>query len=99
MFLLPGPPPLFANRARITTKLEKRAVGNSYNFQIRPFDTTWAKSLINPKTGKDLLDGAIAFREQVVTGMAKASFETEQGDGAEIKAAATSDPETDDIPF
>ena len=98
MFLLPGPPPLFANRARITTKLEKRAVGNSYNFQIRPFDTTWAQSLIDPKTGKDLLDGAIAFREQVVTGMAKASFETEQGDVAESKSA-TSDPETDDIPF
>lgn len=98
MRMLPGPPPFFSNRARIQTFLDKRAVNTFYNFQIRPFNETWLKSLIDPKALKGLIGEAVSFRKQVTDGLARANFDTTQevepsGEGKE------SDSETDDIPF
>lgn len=83
MYTLKGKPPMFANRARIRTTKQKNESGTFYNFRIDPFAETWAKSLINPAEQGDLLTQAKDFREMVVSGMARAAFETERaaGDG------------------
>ena len=88
-------PPIFANRARIVTVKEERPAGTYYNYRIAPFDKTWAASLINPNTHEALLAEAQELRESVVSGQARAAFETvrtEVTDGSGGQTASTDDP-------
>lgn len=78
-----GNPPIFANRARITTTKETRPSGTSFNYQISPFRDSWASSLINPQTERDLLDQAKGFREMILSGQAKADMSKQAGDHEE----------------
>lgn len=78
MYLIKGKPPMFANRARISSSKQKNEAGTFYNFHIAPLKETWAKSLINPETEAALLKEAMDFREMVVNGVARADFNQQQ---------------------
>lgn len=78
MYTLKGRPPMFANRARLRTVKQKNDSGTFYNFRVDPFEKTWAASLINPATQPALLTEAKEFRDMVISGMARAAFETAQ---------------------
>ncbi len=77
MYTLKGKPPMFANRAVIKTVKQKNEHGTFYNFRIDPLKETWKKSLIDPVELKGLLEEARDFREMVVSGMARAAFDTQ----------------------
>lgn len=80
MKMLAGNPPIFANRAKITTSKESRPGGTSFNFHIAPLKGTWASSLINPQTQRHLLDEAKAFREMILSGQAKADMSKQESE-------------------
>ena len=80
-----GNPPIFANRAKITSVKESRPSGSSFNYSIAPLRKSWAESLINPKTEKGLMDQALAFREMILSGQAKADLsKQDQVDAADV---------------
>ena len=81
MYTLKGRPPMFANRAIIRTQKEKNEKGSFFNLLITPARETWITSLINPATEGDLLREAKEFREMVLSGMARAAFETQGATG------------------
>lgn len=82
MYTLKGRPPLFANRALIKTTKEKNDKGSFFNFSIEPLkDGSWIKSLINPRDEAALLQEAKEFRDMVLSGMARAAFETQNSTG------------------
>lgn len=97
MYTLKGKPPIFANRAVLRTLKQKNEKGSFFNFRIDPLNETWARSLIDPATSADLLKEANDFREMVVSGMARAAFETERSATGEGGAAA--DTDGDEAPF
>lgn len=78
MFTIKGKPPMFANRAILRTVKQKNDYGTFFNFRIDPFGETWIKGLINPKTETALLVEAKEFREMVVSGMARADFDSQR---------------------
>lgn len=79
MYMLKGKPPLFANRAVISTVAQQNDHGRFYNYQIDPLADTWAASLIDPAS--ELFKEAISFQEMVVSGMAQADFSTQNATG------------------
>lgn len=81
MLSIKGKPPMFANQVKITTVLEKRTKGNSYNFEIEPaVGKTFVESLLPP--GDPLFEAGKQCREMVKSGLAKAAYETQQkGEG------------------
>lgn len=90
MYTIKGRPPLFANRARLKTKKQENDKGRFFNFDIVPFiGTNWKDSLINPVTEGQLLVEAKDFREAILSGVAKAAFETQNATGTEGTDAAT----------
>lgn len=98
MYTLKGKPPLFANRARITTVKQKNDHGTFYNFRIDPIGDTWLSSLLNPGDAAQaalLVEGS-EFREMVVSGMAKADFNTQN---AATGARSDNDTIDGDSPF
>ncbi len=93
MYTMKGRPPLFANRAKLTTVKQQNDKGTFYNFRIDPLlgGGNWAEALINPATEGALLTEAREFREMVTSGMARAAFETQDAAGKE-------DPENEGKP-
>ena len=95
LYMLKGRPPMFANRARLRSVLQKNKKSQEFfNFAISPFRATWADSLIDPNTEGQLLLEAKKFRDMVLAGQAKADISTtEQVDSTmtagEDDAAAT----------
>lgn len=87
MYTLKGRPPMFANRALIKTVKQKNEKGTYFNYQIDPLRTTWMASLIDPATERALLEDAKGFREMVISGLARAAFESQVNDGAEPVAS------------
>lgn len=84
MYMLVGKPPIFANRARIKTVQQTNKKGQKfYNFQVDPFQTDWRSSLIDPAANKELLEAGKNFRDKVMSGAAKAAFETQEAAGGE----------------
>lgn len=83
MYTQRGKPPLFANRARIRTVKRQNEHGTFYNFRIDPLNGTWRDSLINPAKEGQLLTEAKEFRDMVVSGVARAAFETQDAAGGE----------------
>lgn len=87
MRLLKGKPPIWANRARVKTVKQKNEHGTFYNFKVEPFmGGDWVGSLINPTTDGNLLQEAVEFKKLVVSGMARASFETQETGGGTPKS-------------
>lgn len=94
MYLLKGKPPLFANRAVIRTIKQKNEHGTFYNFRIDPLKTTWLASLISPEEEGALLSEAREFRDMVMSGMARAAFETQDAaSGAGGEGGGSADPD------
>ena len=96
MMWLRGKPPIFANRARITTAIEKRDGQSYFNFRINPWRRTWMESLINPKTEADMLTEAKTLRKMVTDGVARAAYETTAEDSGGSESGA---PEGGNPPF
>ena len=94
MYTLKGRPPMHANRATLRTVSETRPGGTSFNFVVSPLKATWVESLIDPKKNKDLLQEARDFREMVLSGMARAAFDTEQSTGGDASGG-----DEDNAPF
>lgn len=94
MYTLKGKPPLFANRAVLKTVKQKNEKGTFYNFQIEPFGENWSKGLINPVEEGALLSEGKDFRQMVISGMARASFETQNS-----TAGAGGEATSEDAPF
>ncbi|QDP61592.1 MAG: hypothetical protein Tp138OMZ00d2C19078261_53 [Prokaryotic dsDNA virus sp.] len=100
MFIIKGKPPMFANRAVIKTVKQKNESGTFANFSISPLKETWAKSLINPSTERNLLEEARDFREMVISGVARADFQQQDAGGAEGGAGGgAGGGDTDEAPF
>jgi hypothetical protein len=97
MFTLRGKPPIYANRSVIKSVRVKNEKGTFHNFRIDPLKATWRESLIDPTVNPDLLEEAKAFREMVLSGMARASFETERSTGD--SSAGSSGGDAEDAPF
>lgn len=106
-----GRPPIFANRAKISTVKQTNEQGTFYVYAIAPLKETWRDSLIPPNTqeGLSLLTEAKDFRKMIQEGLAKPAYDTAEDvrggassagdDGPQQsnrKAAAASD---DEIPF
>jgi len=85
MYTLKGKPPMFANRARIKTVKQKSKQHTFYNLKIEPLKGSWGDSLINPQTEAALLTAARDFQQMVVSGLARAAFETQDGSDATAK--------------
>lgn len=79
-------PPMFAHRVRVSTRLEKRTKGNSFNFVFEPMQGSFIDSLLPP--GSPILDAAFKFKEQIAQGEAKADY-----------GSVSDDADSDDIPF
>ncbi len=109
MFTQKGRPPMFANRAMVTTVRQKAAGGSFYNFNIGPMAATWRESLIIPdEAGMKMLKEAKEFREMILNGLAKPDFEgasveggSESGTtkGGAAPKGPSADSDSDDIPF
>ena len=78
MNTIKGRPPLVANRVRIRTALEKRKAGPSFNYVIDPLNGSWIQSLIDPAKERPLLEEAIAFRNDVKSGVVGAKFDQQK---------------------
>lgn len=103
MYTQKGRPPMFANRALLSTVIEKREAGSSFNYSIAPFASTWRESLIVPdEAGMKLLVEAKEFREMILNGLASPDMdgatETESGP-ASPAASGSKAGSADDAPF
>jgi hypothetical protein len=96
MFMIKGRPPLFAFRSRLKSVKQKNEKGTFYNFQIEPFNTNWKTSLIDPLANKNLLEEAKSFREMVTSGVARAAFETQDG---EVSSETVVNATSEELPF
>lgn len=91
LLILKGKPPLYANRARLTTFKDKNKKGQFYNFKIEPMRGSWLDSLIDPQSERELLEIGRALRESVLenkvqaaTDMAHEEEAEKEEDGEEI---------------
>ena len=84
MRLLQGPPPIFANRARVKTSKESKNNQTYHNIRVEPLKDTWLESLINPQSEAALLTEAKNLGEMVAEGTAKAAFETQDAAGDDV---------------
>lgn len=79
LFMLKGKPPIFVNRAILKTDKQKNEKGTFWNAKFEPaVGGSWKTSLIpNNADYKELIEEAKSFRQMVLSGMAKAAFETQ----------------------
>lgn len=106
-----GRPPIFANRAKISTSKQKNEQGTFYVYAIHPFAETWRESLIPPNTdeGMALLTEAKDFRKMIQEGLAKPAYDTAEdvrsgagvdGDtGPQNSGGRKKSSDDDEIPF
>ena len=85
-------PPMFAHLTRMTSVADKNNKGKFFNVSLQPANTTVRDSLLSPNDPR--FEAAVACKDMVDKGVARASFETQQsastGGGAEGGAASTS---------
>jgi hypothetical protein len=95
LFMLKGKPPLFVNRGVLKTTKQKNEKGTFYNANFVPaVGADWKSSLIpNNAAHKELIEEAKSFRQMVLSGVAKAAFETQNA------AGDTGSGNTEDAPF
>lgn len=91
-------PPMLADRALFRTVKMSRNNKTFYNLQIEPAKTTWAESALKPSVDieRALMTEAKEFRDMVLSGMARASHETERSTGEDGPATTA---EGDTPPF
>lgn len=100
-----GRPPMFANRASISTTKQKFAKGSAFNFLIKPAKDTWRESLINPAEEMELLEEARAFKEMIENGLARPDFDsanaTSEGSsgGSQSSGDSGQNGDDDEMPF
>jgi len=82
MYTQKGRPPMFANRAAVSTVKQKAEGGSFFNFHIGPFADTWRESLIPPGTdeGMKLLKEAQDFKKMIEEGLARPDFDNAKTD-------------------
>jgi hypothetical protein len=84
LFMIKGRPGLFKHRAVITTVKEKNDKGSFYNFHIAPLlENNWLKSMlkVEDEAQNSLVKEGYEFRQMVVSGMARAMFESQDTTG------------------
>jgi hypothetical protein len=103
-----GLPPIFANRAKISTVKQKNEAGTYFIYGVAPFADTWRESLIPPnEEGMKLLKEAKEFRDMIQDGLARPDFDSMAKSGSDAdtsggpsggsgKAGSNGD---DEIPF
>lgn len=102
LFTQKGQPPIYANRAKVTSVKMKNDGGTFFVYGISPFKSTWRESLIVPdEAGMALLTEAKEFRSMIMEGLARPDFDsiaTSNDDDTPSSGgkAATDD---EDIPF
>lgn len=105
-----GRPPIFANRAKVSTSKQKNEQGTFYIYAIHPLKDTWRESLIPPNTeaGMSLLTEAKDFRKMIQDGLAKPAYDTAEdvrggagaSDGPQQSDRKTGkDADDEEIPF
>ena len=109
MYTQKGRPPMFANRAAVSTVRQKAEGGSFYNFHIGPMADTWRASLIVPdEAGMVMLKEAKDFREMILSGLAKPDFDSmaKEGDpdtraakGGAAPKGPSAESGSDDVPF
>lgn len=83
------PPPTFAVKTRLKTKPDKNKKGqNFFNVVLTPYAESWASSLIDPTS--PLFAAAKQFRDTVIGGTVKATYDKMSSDDSEESTA--SDP-------
>jgi len=84
-------PPMFAHMTRLTSVADKNNKGKFFNVSLQPANNTVRDSLLPPNDPR--FEAAVACKDMVDSGVARASYETQQGaatEGAEGGAASTS---------
>jgi hypothetical protein len=83
LFMLKGKPPLFVNRGVLKTVKQKNDKGTFYNATFAPaVGVDWKSSLIpNNAEHAELIEEAKSFRQMVLSGVAKAAFDTQNAAG------------------
>lgn len=79
-------PPLFAHLVKVTTTKEKNNKGEFFNFDLSPANGSVAESLLPP--GHPALEAAKELRQMVDQGLAKAAYETQDGNARPAGGAA-----------
>ena len=82
-------PPLFAHTVKLTTELEHRPGGDSYNVVLNPAKGDVAASLLPP--GHPALEAAKNLRDMVISGGARAAYESTEGSDNDVPAGAAPD--------
>lgn len=94
-----GQPPVYANRALISTIGQRNDAGQPYyNLKIQGFGGAWSKALIPPNTdwGRTLLTGAKDFLKMIDSGAARPD---QAGAAADTHSTQSSGAADADIPF
>lgn len=101
-----GRPPIFANRAKISTSKQKNESGTFYIYAVAPLKDTWRESLIPPdEEGLKMLKEAQDFRRMIQDGLAKPDFDSVANSGSDADNAGVSGGKSsnragdDEIPF
>lgn len=88
LYTLKGRPPLFANRAKISTQKEVRDAGTFFIYSVAPLNDTWRESLIPPDAeGMMLLKEADEFRKMIMDGLARPDFDSMAKSGSDADTA------------
>lgn len=79
-----GRPPIFANRAKISTVKQKNESGTFFIYGVAPFNDTWRESLIPPDAdGMKLLKEAQEFRKMIHEGLARPDYDSVASSGSD----------------
>lgn len=100
MYTQKGRPPMWANRAKVSTKRQKAEGGSFFNFSIQSFGDTWRDGLIDPSTeaGKHLLSEGKDFRQMIMDGLARPDLDSVSKADAPGASPSKSDDDGD-TPF
>jgi hypothetical protein len=106
LYTLKGAPPIYASRAKISTRKEKNDSGTFFIYQIAPLNDTWRESLIPPdEAGLKILTEARDFRKMIAEGLAKPDFDgmAKSGSDADVSGRSSgggsSSAQDEDLPF
>lgn len=79
-----GRPPIFANRAKISTVKQKNDSGTFFIYGVAPLNDTWRESLIPPDAeGMALLKEAQEFRKMIHEGLARPDYDSVASSGSD----------------
>jgi hypothetical protein len=86
-----GRPPIFANRAKVSTVKQKNESGTFFIYGIAPLNDTWRESLIPPDAdGMKLLKEAQEFRKMIHEGLARPDYDSVASSGSDADTSGPS---------